>query len=86
MSTYRIQGTTGEWEVVIGLEVHAQITSQAKLFSGSATAFWCGAEHAGQPCRCSDARNAARAQQGVHPSGGAHRHGDRGGNQRVVAV
>ncbi|MGE4429764.1 MAG: Asp-tRNA(Asn)/Glu-tRNA(Gln) amidotransferase subunit GatB [Sphingobium sp.] len=41
-STYRIQGATGEWEVVIGLEVHAQITTQAKLFSGAATAF--GAE------------------------------------------
>ncbi|ODU21462.1 MAG: aspartyl/glutamyl-tRNA amidotransferase subunit B [Sphingomonas sp. SCN 67-18] len=41
-STYRIQGATGEWEVVIGLEVHAQITSNAKLFSGAATAF--GAE------------------------------------------
>jgi aspartyl-tRNA(Asn)/glutamyl-tRNA(Gln) amidotransferase subunit B len=42
MSTYRIQGATGEWEVVIGLEVHAQITTQSKLFSGAATAF--GAE------------------------------------------
>ena len=41
-STYRIHGATGEWEVVIGLEVHAQITSQSKLFSGAATAF--GAE------------------------------------------
>ena len=36
---YRIQGATGEWEVVIGLEVHAQVTSNAKLFSGAATAF-----------------------------------------------
>ncbi len=34
-----IQGRIGEWEVVIGLEVHAQITSNAKLFSGAATAF-----------------------------------------------
>src|SRR5687768_6259534 len=42
VSTYRIQGATGEWEVVIGLEVHAQVTSNAKLFSGAATAF--GAE------------------------------------------
>jgi len=42
MSEYRIQGGTGEWEVVIGLEVHAQVTSQSKLFSGAATAF--GAE------------------------------------------
>jgi aspartyl-tRNA(Asn)/glutamyl-tRNA(Gln) amidotransferase subunit B len=40
---FRITGTTGEWEVVVGLEVHAQITaSKAKLFSGAATAF--GAE------------------------------------------
>jgi len=39
---YRIQGATGEWEVVIGLEVHAQVVSQAKLFSGAATTF--GAE------------------------------------------
>jgi aspartyl-tRNA(Asn)/glutamyl-tRNA(Gln) amidotransferase subunit B len=37
-----IQGQTGEWEVVIGLEAHAQIVSDAKLFSGAATSF--GAE------------------------------------------
>ncbi len=37
MST--VQGTTGEWEMVIGLEVHAQVTSKSKLFSGAATAF-----------------------------------------------
>src|SRR6186713_2348280 len=42
MSSYRIQGATGEWEVVIGLEVHAQVTSKAKLFSGASTQF--GAE------------------------------------------
>jgi aspartyl-tRNA(Asn)/glutamyl-tRNA(Gln) amidotransferase subunit B len=41
-STYRIHGATGEWEVVIGLEVHAQVVSNAKLFSGAATDF--GAE------------------------------------------
>ncbi|HMT42897.1 MAG TPA: Asp-tRNA(Asn)/Glu-tRNA(Gln) amidotransferase GatCAB subunit B, partial [Sphingorhabdus sp.] len=39
MSEYRIQGETGEWEVVIGLEVHAQVTSNAKLFSGASAAF-----------------------------------------------
>ncbi|TVV75012.1 Asp-tRNA(Asn)/Glu-tRNA(Gln) amidotransferase subunit GatB [Sphingomonas solaris] len=39
MSTYRIQGATGDWEVVIGLEVHAQITTNAKLFSGASTKF-----------------------------------------------
>jgi aspartyl-tRNA(Asn)/glutamyl-tRNA(Gln) amidotransferase subunit B len=36
---YRIEGSTGAWEVVIGLEVHAQVVSNAKLFSGAATAF-----------------------------------------------
>jgi aspartyl-tRNA(Asn)/glutamyl-tRNA(Gln) amidotransferase subunit B len=41
-TTYRIQGATGEWEVVIGLEVHAQIATKSKLFSGAATEF--GAE------------------------------------------
>lgn len=37
-----IQGETGDWEMVIGLEVHAQVISNAKLFSGAATDF--GAE------------------------------------------
>ncbi|MDG2043542.1 MAG: Asp-tRNA(Asn)/Glu-tRNA(Gln) amidotransferase subunit GatB, partial [Maricaulis sp.] len=37
--TYRLTGETGDWEVVMGLEVHAQVVSKAKLFSGSATAF-----------------------------------------------
>lgn len=34
-----IQGKTGPWEVVIGLEVHAQVMSNSKLFSGASTAF-----------------------------------------------
>ena len=39
---YALQGRTGKWEVVVGLEVHAQVVSKAKLFSGAATSF--GAE------------------------------------------
>ena len=39
MTTGIIQGATGDWEMAIGLEVHAQITSQSKLFSGSSTDF-----------------------------------------------
>jgi len=43
VSDYRLKGATGEWEVVVGLEVHAQITATAsKLFSGASTTF--GAE------------------------------------------
>jgi aspartyl-tRNA(Asn)/glutamyl-tRNA(Gln) amidotransferase subunit B len=34
-----IPGATGDWEVIIGLEVHAQVTSQSKLFSGASTEF-----------------------------------------------
>ena len=34
-----IEGATGKWEIVIGMEVHAQIASKAKLFSGASTAF-----------------------------------------------
>ena len=40
--TYTVQGASGAWEVVIGLEVHAQVISKSKLFSGAATQF--GAE------------------------------------------
>ena len=41
-ATSLIEGRTGQWEIVIGLEVHAQVTAKAKLFSGAATDF--GAE------------------------------------------
>ena len=37
--TYTIEGATGTWEVVCGLEVHAQVISRSKLFSGAATDF-----------------------------------------------
>ena len=37
--TYTIEGNTGPWELVIGLEVHAQVISKSKLFSGAATDF-----------------------------------------------
>jgi aspartyl-tRNA(Asn)/glutamyl-tRNA(Gln) amidotransferase subunit B len=37
--SYAIEGSTGAWEVVVGLEVHAQVISKAKLFSGAATDF-----------------------------------------------
>ncbi len=34
-----IKGATGDWELIVGMEVHAQVTSRAKLFSGSSTEF-----------------------------------------------
>lgn len=42
MTNNYIQGNSGPWEIVIGLEVHAQVASKSKLFSGAATNF--GAE------------------------------------------
>src|SRR5262249_40563830 len=39
MQSKLIKGASGDWEIVIGMEVHAQGTSQSKLFSGAATAF-----------------------------------------------
>src|SRR5438270_11995311 len=37
-----IEGRTGAWEIVLGLEVHAQVASKAKLFSGAAVGFGAG--------------------------------------------
>ena len=37
--TYVIEGRTGPWEIVVGLEVHAQVVSQAKLFSGASATY-----------------------------------------------
>ena len=47
MSEYRIQGNTGEWEVVIGLEVHAQVTSEVQAVFRLVDRLWGRAE---QPC------------------------------------
>ena len=38
-TSYTLDGETGPWEIVVGLEVHAQVVSRAKLFSGAATAY-----------------------------------------------
>ena len=46
--TTLIEGRTGTWETVIGLEVHAQVTAKAKLFSGAATAC-CATKHSSAP-------------------------------------
>ena len=37
-----LQGTTGDWEVVVGLEVHAQVSSKSKLFSGASAEYGAG--------------------------------------------
>src|SRR4051794_25295352 len=38
-SSKLIKGATGDWEIVIGMEIHAQVTSRSKLFSGASTEF-----------------------------------------------
>eukprot|EP01030_Chromulinospumella_sphaerica_P016797 gene16797-16612_t len=37
-----IKGRTGDWEIVMGLEIHAQVASNSKLFSGAAVGFGAG--------------------------------------------
>jgi aspartyl-tRNA(Asn)/glutamyl-tRNA(Gln) amidotransferase subunit B len=34
-----IKGATGDWEIVVGMEIHAQVSSRSKLFSGASTDF-----------------------------------------------
>ena len=71
--SYTLQGETGTWEIVCGLEVHAQVTSQAKLFSGASTEF--GAEPNSQVSFV-DAGfpgHAAGDQPGMRGTGGPHR-------------
>ena len=41
-NTKTIKGRTGDWEIVMGLEIHAQVASKAKLFSGAAVGFGAG--------------------------------------------
>ncbi len=86
MSDYRIQGATGEWEVVIGLEVHAQVTSPSKLFSGASTTF--GAEPNAQVSLVDAAMPGMLPvpEPRMHPPGGAHRHGDRRADQPMDRV
>ena len=48
MNTPLYQGSTGEWQAVIGLEIHTQLATQSKIFSGASTAY--GAEPNSQAC------------------------------------
>ena len=64
---YRVAGRTGEWEVVLGLEVHAQVASDAKLFSGASTGF--GAEPNSHVARHQPPLRGAGGEDGAGPEG-----------------
>ena len=68
-----VEGRTGEWEVVIGLEVHAQVSSTAKLFSGAPTAFGADPNANVSLVDAGHARHAAGDQSGMCASGGSYR-------------
>ena len=55
-----IKGATGDWEIVVGMEIHAQVSSNSKLFSAASTEFG-GAPNAHGGC--GHARHAASDQQ-----------------------
>ena len=48
--TKHIQGAQGAWEIVIGMEVHAQVLSKSKLFSGASTEFGAEPKVSGRKC------------------------------------
>ena len=76
-----IKGGLSDWEVVIGMEIHAQVTREAKLFSGASTAF------GGEPNshvslrRRGHAGHAAGHQRGMRAPGDAHRTRAEGADQ-----
>ena len=81
-----IEGETGSWEIVIGMEVHAQVTSESKLFSGAPTDFGGEPNTHVSPCRRGHARHAAGPQRGRDPAGRAHRAGSRSPDQSAFGV
>ncbi len=70
-----VSGKTGDWEMVIGLEVHAQVTSKSKLFSGAPDRFRRRTEHASVAGRRRHARHAAGAERFRRRTGGEDRLG-----------
>ena len=60
--TYTITGATGDWELVMGLEIHAQVASNAKLIFRSEHSLWRGAKYECCPRRRSAPRYAAGDQ------------------------
>ena len=67
--TYAIQGETGDWEVVIGLEVRRQVVSKAKLFSGAATDFKNRTRRSSWTPPC---RECFRGERVLHRTGGSY--------------
>jgi aspartyl/glutamyl-tRNA(Asn/Gln) amidotransferase subunit B (EC 6.3.5.-) len=65
-----VKGATGDWEIIVGMEIHAQVTSRSKLFSGASTTFG-GAPNSHVSLVDAACRNAAGHQRGMRPPGGA---------------
>ena len=81
-----IKGATGDWEVVIGLEVHAQVTSKAEAVLRRLDRVRRRAQLARLAGRCRDARHAAGDQRGMRAAGDAHRPRPQGQDQSEVGV
>jgi aspartyl-tRNA(Asn)/glutamyl-tRNA(Gln) amidotransferase subunit B len=75
------KGETGDWEVVIGMEVHAQVASNAKLFSGASTEFGAEPNSHVSLVDAGHAGHAAGHQQGMRRAGDAHRPRPQGADQ-----
>ena len=81
-----VTGTEGAWETVIGLEIHAQLATHSKIFSGSADGLWRAAQRAGRPRRPRLPRRAAGAQCRGRAHGGEVRARDRRADRAALGV
>ena len=76
-----ISGATGDWEVIIGMEVHAQVTSRGEAVLRRLDRVRRRAQRQCQPGRCGDARHAAGHQRGMRQAGDPHRARAEGADQ-----
>ena len=80
-----LHGATGEWEIVIGMEVHAQVVSESKLFSPASTKFGAGANANVSFVDCAFP-GMLPDQQGMRAPGGADRLGPQRADQPAFGV
>ena len=76
-----LKGATGDWEIVVGMEIHAQVNSRSKLFSGASTEFGGEENSHVSLVDAAIAGHAAGHQRGVRTPGGSHRAGPEGADQ-----
>ena len=81
-----IKGATGDWEVIVGMEIHAQVTSRGEAVLGRLDRLRGRAERPRLPRRRRHARHAAGHQRGMRAPGGPHRPRPEGRDQPALGL